>query len=237
MPSSPSTQIASLPSSVLSHTSAILDDVAEEVREALYQYDASHTVNSPKSCKTSDETEDVVVSDTSTNNVPDSIMSDLMTVYEELATHRKHVTKLMAKVKQCAVRTDRFLQDNKLQEDGSAVVKKKSNRGRKKGGATGLTKPFPVSPVLCAFIGVPEGTQVARAEVTKYLHQYIEDNGLKDETNGQYIVPDRSLKDLFDLAPDDSERVHIFSMQKRMNAHFKYSPQQTKFTPTSSMLL
>ena len=75
---------------------------------------------------------------------------------------------------------------------------------------------------LCAFVGVPPGTLLARAEVTKCLHKYIKEQGLKDATNGQYVVPDATLKALLQWGEGDEDRVHIFAMQKRMNAHFLY---------------
>ena len=227
MPASVSEPPSPPPTSLLSHTSALLDDVADEVREALHLYDAgggnggSGTSLSPTSHDASSEPcADAGLAD-------EGVVGDLMGVYNELAAHRKGVTQLMAKVKRCALRAERAMQaatKAAIMSEGApdATSKPKDKRGRKKGGATGLTKPFPVTDSLCAFVGVPPGTLLARAKVTKCLHKYIKDQGLKDSTNGQYVVPDATLKALLQWGEDDEDRVHIFAMQKRMNAHFLY---------------
>ena len=99
------------------------------------------------------------------------------------------------------------------------TVPKKKSSPKQRG--CGLTKPFPVSTSLCSFMSVPEGSQMARAEVTKYLHNYIKEHDLYDSSNRQYIIPDNSLKELFSM--NDDSPVHIFSVQKIMNTHFLYS--------------
>lgn len=224
MPAS-ATETSSPPTtSLLSHTSALLDDVADEVREALHLYDAGggnggggEGTSSPTTHGASSEPgADAGLAD-------EGVVGDLMDVYNELAAHRKGVTQLMAKVKRCALRAERAVQAaTKAAPDDATTAKPKDKRGRKKGGATGLTKPFPVTDSLCAFVGVPPGTLLARAEVTKCLHKYIKEQGLKDATNGQYVVPDATLKALLQWGEGDEDRVHIFAMQKRMNAHFLY---------------
>ena len=187
-------------SALLTQTSALLDDVADEVREALHQYD--------KVPSDTDGEEAGAGAGAGAGEGEDDggVASELMEVYAELAVHRKGVTRLMAKVKRCAQRAERAAQPTAP-----------TQRGKAKGKATGLTKPYPVSSSLCAFVGVPEGTEMARAEVTKYLHQYIKDKNL---AKGQYVVPDHALKSLLALEADD--QVHLFAMQKRMNAHFVY---------------
>ena len=71
---------------------------------------------------------------------------------------------------------------------------------------------------LCKFMGVKEGTQLARTEVTKYIIQYIKDNKLPDETNKKIIKPNNKLKSLLKLNKNDE--VTYFNLQKYMNQHF-----------------
>ena len=149
---------------------------------------------------------------------------ELRSVYQELSDERKNITRIMANVKKCYEKIDRHQQQCDAKHPKTSVAAK----------GTGLTKPFPVSTSLCAFMSVPEGTLLPRAEVTKYLHQYIRERNLYDKSNKQYIIPDTSLKALFNLGEKGSsatdgvgdntaEKLHIFSMQKKMNTHFKYS--------------
>lgn len=224
MPASASEPSSPPTTSLLSHTSALLDDVADEVREALHLYDAGGG-NGGGGAGTSSPTTHGASSEPGADAglADEGIVGDLMDVYNELATHRKGVTQLMAKVKRCALRAERAVQAaTKAAPDDATTAKPKDKRGRNKGGATGLAKPFPVTDSLCAFVGVPPGTLLARAEVTKCLHKYIKEQGLKDATNGQYVVPDATLKALLQWGEGDEDRVHIFAMQKRMNVHFLY---------------
>ena len=60
---------------------------------------------------------------------------------------------------------------------------------------------------------------MARTEVTKYLHEYIKKNSLQLEENKTLIVPDKNLKNLFNLEEEEKE-IHFFNLQKYMNQHF-----------------
>lgn len=219
----------------LSHTNTILD-VSNEVRKALHLYDGQTKHNSAESSSvvnTDSQTEECVKE---TNELTDTAeITDLMNIYNELSIHRKSMTQLMAKVKRCMLRSEKrckALQQNQNNYSGNDDTTSKSNekRGRKKGCATGLTKPIPVTDSLCAFVGVPPGTQLARAEVTKFLHRYIKEQGLKDTNNGQYVLPDSTLKNLLNWDEHNEDKLHIFAMQKRMNIHFLYT---SKNIPTN----
>ena len=146
--------------------------------------------------------------DPESDKTEDVLLVEMMNVYTDLAEQRKNITRIMANVKRCYTKVERRLQVQ------SPTKPKEAKQ-------TGLTKPFPVSTSLCTFMSVPEGTQLARAEVTKYLHKYIKEKDLYDESNKQFIRPDMSLKQLLNI--DKEESLHIFSMQKMMNTHFNYN--------------
>ena len=55
----------------------------------------------------------------------------------------------------------------KLQKE----AQKNKNKGNRK--ASGFAVPTKISQDLCDFMSVPEGTKLARTEVTKYIIQYI----------------------------------------------------------------
>ena len=139
----------------------------------------------------------------------DTVLLELLSVHNELSEQRKNITRIMANVKRCYTKVERRLQQ--------AMVVPRSKEPKQ----NGLTKPFPVSNLLCSFMSVPEGTQLARTEVTRYLHKYIKDRGLYEEGNKQLIRPDVSLKQLLNIE-DEDEPLHIFKMQKKMNTHFNY---------------
>jgi chromatin remodeling complex protein RSC6 len=95
----------------------------------------------------------------------------------------------------------------------------KKGKNKKKNNS-GFAKPTKISDELCEFMGREKGTELARTEVTKYIHEYIKKNSLQVESNKTLIVPDSSLKNLLALEDDVAKEIHFFSLQKYMNRHF-----------------
>ena len=58
-------------------------------------------------------------------------------------------------------------------EDLCMADLKKSKKGNVKKEPSGFAKPTLISNELCDFLSKPNGTEMARTEVTKYLTQYI----------------------------------------------------------------
>ena len=141
-------------------------------------------------------------------------LEKLDTIYSEFSEHRKHITHAMGQLKASRHRICQFAKEM------SEPVPKLAAQKEPKNGGGGLSKPFMVSPELCHFMDVPTGTCVARAEVTKYIHQYIKNKNLYSE-NRQYIIPDDSLGGLLDTS--NNVPVHIFDIPSKMNTHFNYA--------------
>jgi chromatin remodeling complex protein RSC6 len=84
---------------------------------------------------------------------------------------------------------------------------------------SGFVLPVPASNELCHFLNIPEGTEVSRTEVTKYLIQYIQEKGLSNPEKKTLIIPDEALGKL--IGPDvDLETLTRFTIQKYMNKHY-----------------
>jgi len=84
---------------------------------------------------------------------------------------------------------------------------------------SGFVLPVPISPELCRFLNIPEGSHVPRTEVTKYLIHYIDEHRLIDPEKKTIVVPDDALSAL--LGPNvDAESLTRFTIQKYMNRHF-----------------
>jgi chromatin remodeling complex protein RSC6 len=84
---------------------------------------------------------------------------------------------------------------------------------------SGFVLPVPISSELCRFLNIPEGSQVSRTEVTKYLIHYIDEHGLIDPERKTIVVPNEALAEL--LGPNvDSDTLTRFTIQKYMNRHF-----------------
>ena len=68
----------------------------------------------------------------------------------------------------------------------------------------------------------PEGSEIARTEVTKALVIYIKNNILLDhgEDLKNKIVPDQKLQNLLGIKSDELLGLTYFNIQKYMNKHF-----------------
>jgi chromatin remodeling complex protein RSC6 len=67
---------------------------------------------------------------------------------------------------------------------------------------------------------VPEGTKLARTEVTKFLIQYIKENNLQNPKQKKEIKPDNALLSLLDIKKNEKEPLTYFNLQSKMNKHF-----------------
>tara|TARA_Y200000002_G_scaffold379643_1_gene389379 strand:+ start:2055 stop:2681 length:627 start_codon:yes stop_codon:yes gene_type:complete len=93
---------------------------------------------------------------------------------------------------------------------------KKSSSGKQQ--PSGFAKPGFISPELCNFLGVSNGTEMARTDVTKYLTEYIKKNELQDQANRRIILPDKKLKGLLQSKDDDT--ITYFNLQSYMKIHY-----------------
>jgi chromatin remodeling complex protein RSC6 len=100
-------------------------------------------------------------------------------------------------------------------------AQKSSSRRKKATGnrqPSGFVKPIRISDEMAQFLGKPVGSEIARTEVSKEIHKYIVDNGLKNKTNGRHIDADSKLSSLLKLGKNDT--LTYFNLQKYMKHHF-----------------
>lgn len=134
---------------------------------------------------------------------------DFTEILENLVQVKKNITVIQNQIKSLEGRVKR-----------NQEKQNKQKQRQKKKTTSGFAKPAKISDELCEFMGMEKGTEMARTEVTKHLHEYIKKNSLQVETNKTLIIPDSNLKNLFALEDDVSDEIHFFSLQKYMNRHF-----------------
>lgn len=84
---------------------------------------------------------------------------------------------------------------------------------------SGFAKPAYLSPEMCDFLGVPNGTELARTEVTKRLLQYVKEHNCQHPENKRIINLDAKLKAL--LNPEEGEEVSYFNIQRLLKKHYQ----------------
>jgi upstream activation factor subunit UAF30 len=101
------------------------------------------------------------------------------------------------------------------------AAQKLANKKKRKAGnrqPSGFVKPTLISMELATFLGKPNGTEMARTEVTREINKYIRAHDLQDKANGRKINADKSLSTLLKLGKDDE--LTYFNLQKYMSPHF-----------------
>jgi chromatin remodeling complex protein RSC6 len=148
------------------------------------------------------------------SNALDSILGQFNTINDCLTLFKMQINTLQQKVKQVEKNVCKELKVIKKQNKNVKIKQKRA--------PSGFAKPTKVTNALCEFMDRPEGTEIARTEVTKTLIQYIKSNNLLEQgnTSKQKIVPDLKLKSLLGIDEYETSELTYFNIQKYMNKHF-----------------
>uniref|UniRef100_A0A6C0KRL7 DM2 domain-containing protein n=1 Tax=viral metagenome TaxID=1070528 RepID=A0A6C0KRL7_9ZZZZ len=150
-----------------------------------------------------------------------SIFEEFNNIYDSLTLFKMQISSLQQKVK--------CVEKNVKKELKNLTNNVKKNKVQNKRAPSGFAKPSKVTKELCAFMEKPEGSEIARTEVTKFLVKYIKTNNLFEQDNidnkNNKIVPDEKLKNLLGIDDFEISNLNYFNIQKYMNKHF-YSNKQ-----------
>jgi chromatin remodeling complex protein RSC6 len=106
----------------------------------------------------------------------------------------------------------------KERKENLKLVEKSVKKSQKKRSPSGFAKPAPISKELAHFLGLPEGTELARTDVTTKVIAYVKEHNLQNPEAKTQIVPDAKLKTL--LAPADGDIIKFFNLQTYLKKHF-----------------
>jgi chromatin remodeling complex protein RSC6 len=147
--------------------------------------------------------------DTSYQHIFDTFNS----INESLTIFKTQIHNLQHQIK-CVEKT--------VKKELKHIKKSTKPKIKNKKAPSGFAKPTKVTKELCEFMNRPDGTEIARTEVTKFLVQYIKTNKLQEQ-NGDTknkIIPDEKLQSLLCLNKDEIDELTFFTIQKYMNKHF-----------------
>lgn len=141
---------------------------------------------------------------------------DIFSQFEQLVTQLGSLNNQIVHIRQ----NIKLLEKNVKSE--MKLLKKESNKPKPNPKPnripSGFAKPCKISKELCAFMNKPDGTELARTDVTRALNKYIKENKLQNALNSRIIMPDHKLKTLLDIK--ENEELTYFNLQKYMNRHF-----------------
>ena len=151
---------------------------------------------------------------------PNTILEQFNTITDSLTLFKMQISTLQQHVKTVEKTVKKELKN--LQKD------KKKDKPKHKRAPSGFAKPTKVTKELCEFMDKPEGSEIARTEVTKALVIYIKNNNLLEQGENlkNKIVPDQKLQNLLGIKSDELLGLTYFNIQKYMNKHF-YSNKTT----------
>ena len=202
-------------------TATVSDDVASKQLKKLPKPKSAVVVEStPVESLSSSTPANVVITDAATTPVASSSpdTSALLSMYADYsnklqAAHATWTT-LRSEFRLLERQTARELKNAQ-----KASQKKKRKVGNR--APSGFVKPTLISNELAGFLGKPEGSEMARTDVTREINKYIRTNNLQDKENGRKINPDKKLTSLLKLKKGDE--LTYFNLQRYMSPHFAKS--------------
>ena len=150
----------------------------------------------------------------SNENALNSILKQFTTINDSLTLFKMQISTIQQEVKN--------VEKNVKKELKNIHKEKKKEKPKVKRAPSGFAKPTNVTKELCQFMDKPEGSQIARTEVTKALVSYIKTNNLLEqgEDAKNKIIPDEKLKSLLGINNTEVNDLTYFNIQKYMNKHF-----------------
>jgi chromatin remodeling complex protein RSC6 len=152
-------------------------------------------------------------------------------VIQETNGVQEGMTDFWAKLQQVSslmseLRTEYRNLEKKMNRELKAANKANQKRKRKLGNRqpSGFVKPTPISSELASFLSKPDGTEMARTEVTREINSYIREHNLQDKTNGRKINPDSKLTKLLRIPKGDE--LTYFNLQRYMSPHFQKASEK-----------
>tara|TARA_B100000427_G_C15384731_1_gene540530 strand:- start:112 stop:729 length:618 start_codon:yes stop_codon:yes gene_type:complete len=120
-----------------------------------------------------------------------------------------------------------------VKKELSAKVPKKKRTGNTN---SAFKLPVEISPELCKFLELEEGTKIPRTEVTKMLCKWVADHEIKDEKDKRVIdincAEAAPLKKIMKRIPKaDLKKFTCFTMQRYIQHHYVKAPEKKESSP------
>ena len=145
----------------------------------------------------------------------DASLSAIKTLTNQLKQAQKDAVQIQKKVAQLEKEKGRRNKGKAAKaavavaEGGAPVVTRKPS---------GFATPAILSKELSDFLGVPEGTKLARTDVTRRITEYVKANSLFDVDDKRNIRTDDKLKTI--LGGDSDKPLTYFNLQTHIKHHF-----------------
>ena len=135
---------------------------------------------------------------------------------------------ILSNVKTFSKNYKKELKDLKKMQRKSKRSNKKDPH-RQKRAPSGFAVPSKISSEMCNFLGIPDGTQLSRTDVTRKLTAYIREKNLQKKDNRRSFDPDAQLGAI--LGPlksmDIDKGYTYFNLQRYITPHIVSNSSST----------
>jgi hypothetical protein len=214
-----SVELTATPTSTSTVTATVSDTVSATVSDA-----APKRLPKPKSAASAAPVEPTLTASAPENIVTSGNVSAPVSSHEPsplLSMYAEYSSKLQAAhATWTTLRSEFRLLERQTARELKNAQKASQKKKRKVGNRapSGFVKPTLISNELAGFLGKPEGSEMARTDVTREINKYIRTNNLQDKENGRKIIPDKKLTSLLKLKKGDE--LTYFNLQRYMSPHF-----------------
>lgn len=148
------------------------------------------------------------------------------TVVEEKQLGDTLISELTDKISSVQLEMKSIQQTLKLltkeyEKQKKVIAKVQRKRENAKKSPSGFAKPCKISNELCKFVGIPEGSERSRTDITRFINAYVKEKNLNNPENRREFFPDEKLRAILNV--NDKEKVTYFILQRLIAHHFPLS--------------
>lgn len=213
--SSATASVDSTPATTPAVTATVSDDAASKQLKKLPKSKTAAVSTPIESESTASTPANIVISESPVTAASSPDASALLSMYAAYSNKLQ-----AAHATWTALRSEFRLLERQTTRELKNAQKASQKKKRKVGNRapSGFVKPTLISNELAGFLGKPEGSEMARTDVTREINKYIRTNNLQDKENGRKIIPDKKLTSLLKLKKGDE--LTYFNLQRYMSPHF-----------------
>ena len=162
----------------------------------------------------------------STQNPVSELLSKLTSVCVEAAAKQKELTQSLKAFSRTYKRELKELEKSR----NRSRRQNKKDPNRPKRAPSGFAVPSKISQEMCSFLGLSQGTELSRTDVTRKLTAYIRDKKLQVPHNRRSFKPDKALGSILGpLQEVDKEKGYTyFNLQRYITPHIISNSSSSK---------
>ena len=156
----------------------------------------------------------------------DDVDKDSDNVVEEKALGDTLINEITDKISSVQIEMKSIQQTLKLlvkeyEKQKKIIAKVQKKRDNAKKSPSGFAKPCKISNELCKFVGIPDGSERSRTDITRFINAYVKEKNLNNPENRREFFPDDKLRAILNV--DEKEKVTYFILQRLIAHHFPLS--------------